>query len=127
MEAKNNDSIVKQRLLEICKVLGVSARAFSSSIGMSPTYITSLNKDITSSVLNNISITYPTVNILWIISGKGEPLLSNDDNDPSFELKRLKLNYQELKEDYHKVIEELILCKDRLKNYESSVKTNHAI
>ena len=109
MEEKNSDS------------------SFSTSIGMSPTYVTSLNKDITSSVLNNISINFPTVNIMWIITGKGKPLLEESEevaSDYSFELKRLKLNYDELKEDYLKAIEELALCKDRLKNYES-VKTNN--
>lgn len=124
MEDKNSDSVVKQRLLEICRILNVSARTFSTSIGMSPTYLASLNKDITSSVLNNIYITYPSVDIIWIITGKGSPLLSTSDLDSSFELKRLKLNYDELKEDYRKTIEELALCKDRLKNYES-VKTNN--
>lgn len=127
MEEKNSDSYVKQRLLEICRTLGLSARSFSTSIGMSPTYVTSLNKDITSSVLNNISINFPTVNIMWIITGKGKPLLEESEevaSDYSFELKRLKLNYDELKEDYLKAIEELALCKDRLKNYES-VKNNN--
>jgi hypothetical protein len=33
-------------------------------------------------------------------------------------------NYDELKEDYLKAIEELALCKDRLRNYESA-KTNN--
>lgn len=124
MEDKNSDSVVKQRLLEICRILNVSARSFSTSIGMSPTYLTSLNKDITSSVLNNIYITYPSVDIIWIITGKGSPLLSKSDLESSFELKRLKLNYDELKEDYLKAIEELALCKDRLKNYESVKTTN---
>ena len=127
MEEKNSDSYVKQRLLEICRTLGLSARSFSTSIGMSPTYVTSLNKDITSSVLNNISINFPTVNIMWIITGKGKPLLEESEevaSDFSFELKRLKLNYDELKEDYLKAIEELALCKDRLRNYESA-KTNN--
>lgn len=127
MEEKNSGSYVKQRLLEICRTLGLSARSFSTSIGMSPTYVTSLNKDITSSVLNNISINFPTVNIMWIITGKGKPLLEESEevaSDYSFELKRLKLNYDELKEDYLKAIEELALCKDRLRNYESA-KTNN--
>lgn len=127
MEEKNSGSYIKQRLLEICRTLGLSARSFSTSIGMSPTYVTSLNKDITSSVLNNISINFPTVNIMWIITGKGKPLLEESKevaSDYSFELKRLKLNYDELKEDYLKVIEELALCKDRLRNYESA-KTNN--
>lgn len=72
-------SDVKQRLLNICAALKISARSFSSSIGMSPTYLTSLNKDITSAVLNNIYINYPNVNILWIITGEGEML----NTDPS--------------------------------------------
>ena len=93
-------SDVKQRLLDICATLEISARSFSSSIGMSPTYLTSLNKDITSAVLNNIYINYPNVNILWIITGKGEML----NTDPSLierkeEVEKLRARIEELKED----------------------------
>lgn len=128
MKDKKRDSIIKQRLLEICNLLNISARSFSISINMSPTYIASLNKDITSSVLNNISITYPHVNIMWLITGNGNPLRGDDEKsnaDISFELKRLKLNHEELKIDYRKIMEELIICKERLKKYED--ESDHTI
>lgn len=34
-----------------------------------------MNKDITVGVVNNISIEFPQVNLLWLITGKGDILL----------------------------------------------------
>ncbi|MEY8587908.1 hypothetical protein [Phocaeicola sartorii] len=82
MNSEENTSIIKQRLLEICDDLEISARAFSTKIGMSATYLTSLNKDVTSSVLNNILSAYPDIDIMWIITGKGEKFKS-DHKKPS--------------------------------------------
>ena len=96
MKKGNPISDVKQRLLDICVILNISARSFSTSIGMSPTYLTSLNKDITSAVLNNIYINYPNVNILWIITGEGEML--NSDPSPTSdreEIEKLRVKIEE--------------------------------
>ena len=51
-------SVIHKRLSELCKELKISERKFSISIGKSPSYISSLNKDITSEVLHNISVKY---------------------------------------------------------------------
>lgn len=82
MNNEENTSIIKQRLLDICDGLGISARAFSANIGMSATYLNSLNKDVTSAVLNNILSAYPNINIMWIITGKGE-IFKSDNKKPS--------------------------------------------
>ena len=101
--------MIKQRLLDICAVLNISASEMSTSIGMSRPYIANLKKDITTEVLLNIHIKYPSVNIMRIITGEGDVLLSNPDwkiNDSFFrdkynqleaENKRLLLEVGELK------------------------------
>ena len=101
--------MIKQRLLDICAVLNISASEMSTSIGMSRPYIANLKKDITTEVLLNIHIKYPSVNIMRIITGEGDVLLSNQDwkiNDSFFrdkynqleaENKRLLLEMGELK------------------------------
>lgn len=70
--------MIKQRLLDICKALNISASEMSTTIGMSRPYIANLKKDITTEVLLNIHIKYPSVNIMRIITGEGSILL--DDN-----------------------------------------------
>ncbi len=71
--------MIKQRLLDICAALNISASEMSTSIGMSRPYIANLKKDITTEVLLNIYIKYPSVNIMRIITGEGDVLLSNPD------------------------------------------------
>lgn len=70
--------MIKQRLLDICKALNISASEMSTTIGMSRPYIANLKKDITTEVLLNIHTKYPSVNIMRIITGEGDVLL--DDN-----------------------------------------------
>ncbi|MEL5895010.1 hypothetical protein AAE250_16145 [Bacteroides sp. GD17] len=72
--------MIKQRLLDICKALGISASEMSTSIGMSRPYIANLKKDITTEVLLNIHTKYPSVNIMRIITGEGDILLDDNKN-----------------------------------------------
>lgn len=70
--------MIKQRLLDICNALNISASEMSTTIGMSRPYIANLKKDITTEVLLNIHIKYPSVNIMRIITGEGSVLLENN-------------------------------------------------
>ena len=95
--------MIKQRLLDICKALNISASEMSTTIGMSRPYIAYLKKDITTEVLLNIHIKYPSVNIMRIITGEGSVLL--DDNrkqnisiDSSFFIEKYNLLENENKE-----------------------------
>lgn len=75
MSKEKEPSVMQERLIALCDALGLSRREFSVSIGKTCTYVSSLNKDITVSVLNNILVTYPNVNLMWLITGKGDILL----------------------------------------------------
>ena len=70
--------MIKQRLLDICNALNISASEMSTTIGMSRPYIANLKKDITTEVLLNIHIKYPMVNIMRIITGEGDVLLADN-------------------------------------------------
>lgn len=72
--------MIKQRLLDICKALGISASEMSITIGMSRPYIANLKKDITTEVLLNIHTKFPSVNIMRIITGEGDILLDDNKN-----------------------------------------------
>lgn len=96
MSKEKESSVMRERLIALCDALGISRREFSISIGKTSTYVTSLNKDITVGVLNNIYIKYPQVNLMWLITGNGnilleEPIkeeLSNYLNNENKELKK---------------------------------------
>ena len=71
----NFSSEMQERLSKLAKALGVSNREFSRRIGKSDNYIATMNIDITVGVANNIYTAFPQVNLLWLITGKGDILL----------------------------------------------------
>lgn len=112
MGTKQKSSAVRDRLIALCEALELSRREFSISIGRTSTYVTSLNNDITSGVLNDILITYPQVNIMWLITGKGEKFITPDPTDALFqhlkeENKELKIRNEELNREIGKLQEQI--------------------
>ena len=75
-KTENFTSEIQQRLCELAEALGKSNREFSRSIGKSDNYVASLRNDITLGVVNKILIVYPQVNILWLVTGEGDKLLT---------------------------------------------------
>lgn len=73
--------MIKQRLLDICNALNISASELSVSIGKSRSYIANIKKDMSTDVLLNIYIKYPSVNIMRIITGEGDVLLTDTHSD----------------------------------------------
>lgn len=121
--------MIKQRLLDICEALNISANQFSIDIGMSRSYIANLKKDITTEVLLNIYVKYPSVNIMRIITGEGDILLSKQNlqidnsfflekyNQLEIENKKLLLEVGELKGELktikkHAQVEDNAICAD---------------
>ncbi len=112
MGTKQKSSAIRDRLIALCEALELSRREFSISIGRTSTYVTSLNNDITSGVLNDISITYPQVNIMWLITGKGEKFITPEPTDALFqhlkeENKELKIRNEELNREIGKLQEQI--------------------
>lgn len=105
MDTKQKSSVVRDRLIALCEALDISRREFSISIGRTPTYVTSLNNDITSGVLNDILIRYPQVNLMWLITGKGEIFITQEPTGALFQ--HLKEENKELKIKNEKLNREL--------------------
>ena len=96
---------------------------------MSRSYIANLKKDITTEVLLNIYVKYPSVNIMRIITGEGDILLSKQNlqidnsfflekyNQLEIENKKLLLEVGELKGELktikkHAQVEDNAICAD---------------
>lgn len=114
--------MIKQRLLDICKVLGISASEMSTTIGMSRPYIANLKKDITTEVLLNIHIKYPLINIMRIITGEGDVLLADNEKmnsgiDSSFFIEKYNL----LESENKKLLLEVGELKGQLKEIKKRV------
>ncbi len=116
MNTEPKSSVIRDRLIILCETLGLSRREFSVSIGRAATYVTSLNKDITSGVLNNILIKYPQINIMWIITGKGDILLQEKKSDDLYnhlieENRELKMRNEELNRELGRLEEKVVEMK----------------
>ena len=70
---------IKERLLDLCNEIQVSKAYFSQEIGKNRQFIDKITGEIGSDVLRQIYLRFPSVNVLWIITGKGDMLLQKSD------------------------------------------------
>lgn len=120
--------MVKDRLLDICAALNISASELSTSIGMSRPYIANLKKDITTEVLLNIHITYPSVNIMRIITGEGDILITNNPNNSNDMISYLMQKIENLETENKTLIKEIGYLEGQLKEVKKLVpKEENAI
>ena len=73
-------SSVKSRLIEFIRYRRMSNRAFSKSIGVCDTYITSMNTAPAPDKITRIVEQYPELNITWLLTGIGEMLNTQSSN-----------------------------------------------
>ncbi|MDG1572979.1 hypothetical protein OZ410_11680 [Robiginitalea sp. M366] len=72
------------RLIEFINYAGLSARQFDISIGASNGYTLRMHKNrasIGSDVIENIIRTYPDLNVVWLLTGDGKMLKSQEEED----------------------------------------------
>ena len=119
----NYVSETQQRLCELADTLGISNREFSRSIGMSENYVASLSNDISLGVVNKILIAYPQVNVVWLVTGKGDRLIKPNSSDAAQdyiikENRELKEKNEKLTEQNTKLFAEISVLRYRLSQKE---------
>lgn len=67
---------VKERLTEFLKVKQISKSEFARRIGVSNAYITSMRVSIQPEKAQRIALTFPELNMQWLLLGEGEMLNS---------------------------------------------------
>lgn len=77
-EKEQKISPIKQRILQFADNLRISKRKFYEEIGVSRGTLEA-KTGITEDVLAKFIATYPQVNILWLMTGKGEMLRNNSE------------------------------------------------
>lgn len=88
---------VKERLRIFIKSQNLTVRAFEKLINVSNGYVSSIRSSIQPDKIERISEHFPTLSIDWLLTGKGEMLISDSDS--------LYKNGRELdEEDYHKAL-----------------------
>lgn len=97
--------MIKDRIELLIKEVGVSARAFCRSIGKSDSYNKTIGDSIGTDVVNNILNTYPQVNVVWLVTGKGEmfidpePSIASDNHSTYYINNNYKEMYEEVRID----------------------------
>ncbi|MCV6629084.1 MAG: hypothetical protein OIF50_04405 [Flavobacteriaceae bacterium] len=115
------------RIMLFIKHLGISVRQFDISIGASNGYTLRMNKNrasVGSDVIENISRVHPSVNVEWLITGRGSMIrdsysdemnldvlnsFSEDEIEKMVEQKVVEKEKQELKKMLREVIHEVEL------------------
>lgn len=73
------------RIMQVISALNMSARQFDISIGTANGYILRMEKNnasVGSDVIERIIKQYPQVNLVWLITGKGDMFLENSTESP---------------------------------------------
>lgn len=69
------------RVMQLVKALDLSARQFDLSLGTSNGYIlrmTKNNASIGTDVIERIKEVYPQVNLIWLLTGKGDMFIKEE-------------------------------------------------
>lgn len=74
-------STVKERLIEFLDSQGIPKTVFSMQIAESKTYVNAISKGIPSDKLLRISQLYPSLNIEWLLIGKGEMIHTDEESN----------------------------------------------
>ena len=93
---------VKDRLKLFCKESGMPISVFEKSINVSNGYINSISKGLGIDILNTIIEKYSSLNIEWVLSGKGNMLKTSHEDSKLSSLEVVKSHkpkYIEKKED----------------------------
>ena len=71
---ESTEKIVSQRIIKFTKAIGITQKAFEENINASQGYINNISKSIGFDKLNAIKLSYPQLNIEWLLTGAGEML-----------------------------------------------------
>lgn len=72
---------VKDRLLKFIEYKGLTQSDFGKSIGVSAAFISSMRKSIQPDKIKSIALTYPELDIKWLMTGLGEMIVNNESNN----------------------------------------------
>ncbi len=104
------------RIMQVIAALNMSARQFDISIGTANGYILRMEKNnasVGSDVIERIIKKYPQVNLVWLMTGKGEMFLEESSNQKSKSSKEIesyineKLKYK-LSNDKKELLNEIL-------------------
>ncbi|MBR5892974.1 MAG: helix-turn-helix transcriptional regulator [Bacteroidaceae bacterium] len=74
---------IKERIIEFINHKGISKNAFENACNMSKRYLSNLKGTPGARIIKNIHDAFPELNTIWLITGTGEMLSENVENQKS--------------------------------------------
>ena len=75
------EETIKERLTAYLRYKGINKSEFGRIIGVSNAYISSIRKSIQPDKAEKIALSFPDLNIAWLMTGEGEMIKSNTGQD----------------------------------------------
>jgi len=100
--------MIKKRLTQFLKHLGIGQEKFAKKVGLSKGYVNNIKDNITLNTVNKILQIYPQLNENWLLTGEGEMLKENYCIDLRPESKKTDGKNEKLLEQFNHEISEII-------------------
>lgn len=75
--------VIKERIIEFINYKGISKNAFETACNMSKRYLSNLKGTPGARIIKNIHDAFPELNTTWLITGTGEMLSEETENQES--------------------------------------------
>lgn len=91
---------VKDRLIAFIQYKGITKNKFETLCGLSKRYVSNISRSISPDITERISLTFPDLNMGWILTGEGTMLKSEQKKPEELytvpaEVVKLNLNLSE--------------------------------
>lgn len=121
---------IKDRIMQFIELKGITRNKFETSCGLPVRYVSNIGKSIQSDAIKKIILTYPEINLHWLITGEGDILSQKSAVNVGNEKFRMNPNNSEdvvglmsilsrfLKnqEDYHAIMKDMVAIYERINN-----------
>ena len=121
---------IKDRIMQFIELKGITRNKFETSCGLPVRYVSNIGKSIQSDAIKKIILTYPEINLHWLITGYGEILNKNDgikvwvekfrtnpnNSEDVVGLMSILSRFLKNQEDYHAIMKDMVAIYERINN-----------
>lgn len=103
---------VQERLIAFIDYKGITKNKFENLCGLGKRYVSNISRSISPDVVKKISLTFPDLNMGWVMTGEGEmlkksPEVAQDTITIPVDILRLNLNLTETIRQQQETIQKL--------------------
>lgn len=85
--------MIKDRILQFIDYKQITKNKFETECGLPVRYVSNIGKSIQSDVIEKIVLTFPDINLHWLITGLGEMVMADGKEDESKDDLRKHVEY----------------------------------